>query len=417
MEKNLNKEELRGFKKNQIRPTAMIPGIFNQSPLRGNHVVSNKFGAGIQSLNNTPRRDSGVSASMDHIDYKTVRTMPHHGQHKRATSYISLQPTKQEMTILSDYHSGNGRVNFADPTTRSGSAQNGNLAANYEILQHMQQTSFDSKISPAKKLEQQNRLALLMAKRQMKGKNAESPLAVVPPTNANSTTLASKLQFGRKATISQHASTEFLMQQHMQQPSAAKLPFNPILQPAAASNRSRSVLQDVSGRELQPLTIQGEKEQKHMSRLELLGLDHKASGTTRLQMQTSGKMLDQIQPHRDMKRYLNKGTEPGKAQFDFKRLSQHRNQQLPLGGMLGERVSKSISLLDSIEVDLNTQNLNKLKQQGPSQILTTSRQQDLLVQKLKQIESQKQHRRQSSDYLQPQKHTLAVTSGDANGGP
>ena len=36
MEKNLNKDELKGFKKNQIRPTAMIPGIFNESPLRGN---------------------------------------------------------------------------------------------------------------------------------------------------------------------------------------------------------------------------------------------------------------------------------------------------------------------------------------------------------------------------------------------
>ena len=90
MEKNLNKEELKGFKKNQIRPTAMIPGIFNESPLRGNVVVSNKFGAGIQSLNNSPRREGGVSASMDHIDYKTAKT----GQHKRATTNISLQPTK-----------------------------------------------------------------------------------------------------------------------------------------------------------------------------------------------------------------------------------------------------------------------------------------------------------------------------------
>ena len=74
-----------------------------------------------------------------------------------------------------------------------------------------------------------------MAKRQMNGKNAESPLAVVPPTNAGNTavpissSLASKLQYGRKATISQHASTEFLMQQHMQQPNAVKPPFNPIL--------------------------------------------------------------------------------------------------------------------------------------------------------------------------------------------
>ena len=172
-----------------------------------------------------------------------------------------------------------------------------------------------------------------MAKRQMKGKNASSPLAVVPPANADSITvlpktssLTGKLQYGRKATISQHASTEFLMQQHMQAQNAVKPPFNPILQPAAASNRSRSVLQDLAGRELQPLAILGEKEQKHMSRLEQLGLDHKTSGTAKLQMQTSGKMLDQIQPHRDMTRYLNKNAEPGKSQLDFKRLSQHRAQ-------------------------------------------------------------------------------------------
>lgn len=100
---------------------------------------------------------------------------------------------------------------------------NGKLAPNFDTTQHMSQTSFDSKISPAKKLAKQNRLAMLMAKRQMNGKNAESPLTVVPPTNAGNSTvlpksssLASKLQYGRKATISQHASTEFLMQQHMQ---------------------------------------------------------------------------------------------------------------------------------------------------------------------------------------------------------
>ena len=71
----------------------------------------------------------------------------------------------------------------------------------------------------------------------------------------------------------------------------------------------------------------GEKEQKHMSRLEQLGLDHKTSGTTKkLQMQTSSNTLDQIQPHRDMTRYLNKNVESGKSQLDFKRLSQHRAQ-------------------------------------------------------------------------------------------
>ena len=91
-----------------------------------------------------------------------------------------------------------------------------------------------------------------------------------------------------------------------------KPPFNPILQPAAASNRSRSVLQEMAGRELQPMSIMNEKEQKHMSRLEQLGLDHKTSGTTKkLQMQTSSNTLDQIQPHRDMTRYLNKNPESG----------------------------------------------------------------------------------------------------------
>ena len=75
------------------------------------------------------------------------------------------------------------------------------------------------------------------------------------------------------------------------------------------------------------MTIMGEKEQKHMSRLEQLGLDHKkTSGTEKLQMQNSGMMLDQIQPHRDMTRYLNKNVESGKSQLDFKRLSQHRAQ-------------------------------------------------------------------------------------------
>ena len=71
-----------------------------------------------------------------------------------------------------------------------------------------------------------NRLAMLMAKRQMNGKTADSPLAVVPPPNADgikgtvllkpNSTLTNNLQYGRKATISQHASTEFLTQPQMQ---------------------------------------------------------------------------------------------------------------------------------------------------------------------------------------------------------
>ena len=33
--------------------------------------------------------------------------------------------------------------------------------------------------------------------------------------------------------------------------------------------------------------------------------------------------------------------------MDFKRLSQHRAQQLPLGGLLGERLEKSLALYSS----------------------------------------------------------------------
>ena len=108
MEKNLNKEELKGFKKNQIRPNAMIPGIFSESPLRKN--VPAGSGSGIQSLNSSPRK-GGMSASMDNIDYKTVRTVPNYGRYKRAISNIQLNNPKQEMNVSFDYQDGSGMAN------------------------------------------------------------------------------------------------------------------------------------------------------------------------------------------------------------------------------------------------------------------------------------------------------------------
>lgn len=66
-------------------------------------------------------------------------------------------------------------------------------------------------------------------------------------------------------------------------------------------------------------------------------------------LQASAKLLDQMQPHRDITRYMRAKAGPGESAIDFKRISQHRVQQMPLGGFVGERVSKSISILDSLD--------------------------------------------------------------------
>ena len=41
--------------------------------------------------------------------------------------------------------------------------------------------------------------------------------------------------------------------------------------------------------------------------------------------------------------------------FDYKRLSQQRAQQMPLGGLLGERIAKSMSLYNSQQTLAQTQ--------------------------------------------------------------
>ena len=97
----------------------------------------------------------------------------------------------------------------------------------------MRASGYESKISPAKKLEKRNKLALLMAKRQANGKS-EPPIARVPDVSAEEP----KIHFGRRATISEHAAKEFLMQPSAQQAKHGLPSFNPILQ-QASTNRSR----------------------------------------------------------------------------------------------------------------------------------------------------------------------------------
>ena len=79
----------------------------------------------------------------------------------------------------------------------------------------------------------------------------------------------------------------------------------------------------------------------NVNRLEQLGL--KAGPNL-----NSGKNLDQMQPHIDYpNEFVRDSIAPGQAKLDFKRISQHRAQQLPLGGLLGERIAKSMSLYNS----------------------------------------------------------------------
>lgn len=86
MEKSLNKDELKGYKTNQVRPTAMIPGIFNESPLRKNAVPQSKK-SNAQSLNTSPRPPASSSTSFYQFEAKEAFTAPHN-QHKRAVSNL-----------------------------------------------------------------------------------------------------------------------------------------------------------------------------------------------------------------------------------------------------------------------------------------------------------------------------------------
>ena len=72
MEKNLNKEQLKDFKKKEARPNAMIPGIFSESPLRQLVQAAPGSKQPIQSLQTTPRRDGD---KIENLDYKTANSV------------------------------------------------------------------------------------------------------------------------------------------------------------------------------------------------------------------------------------------------------------------------------------------------------------------------------------------------------
>jgi hypothetical protein len=59
-----------------------------------------------------------------------------------------------------------------------------------------------------------------------------------------------------------------------------------------------------------------------------------------------------MQPHKELLSHFKTDSADqigGAEEIDFKKMSQHRAQLLPLGGMLGERISKSITLYGGIK--------------------------------------------------------------------
>ena len=113
-EKGLNKDQLRNFKQDQAHPQAMIPGLFNESPLR-NAVIPAAIRKAI--LKKHIERNSSVKEIRAEIEQVRHKLMASHynvdappgqwrPQHRRSISNMAIKPLQTMPEFATTHHDG-----------------------------------------------------------------------------------------------------------------------------------------------------------------------------------------------------------------------------------------------------------------------------------------------------------------------